>query len=81
MTIVWFYNDLNQAWWAQLKPEVQALLESRAWANDMSAFPNLGIFFQNRNAAGLPEQLNLLGHLWCYTVMEDAGATLLAFLK
>lgn len=85
VTIVWFYNDLNQGWKAHLCPEVQALLDSREWANDMSNFPNLGVFFQNRNAAGFPEllnytpqQINLLAHMWCYTVMQDAGETLLA---
>jgi hypothetical protein len=85
VTIVWFYNELNQGWKAQLAPAVQTLLESRQWDNDMSNFPNLGVFFQNRTAAGLPEllkftpqQINLLAHMWCYTVMHDAGDTLLA---
>lgn len=88
VTIVWFYNELNQGWKAQLAPEVQALLASRDWANDMSNFPNLGVFFQNRSAAGLPEllhftpqQINLLAHMGCYTVMHDAGDTLLALWK
>jgi hypothetical protein len=85
VNIVWFYNHLNQGWQAQLSPDVQALLANRERVNDMSNFPNLGVFFQNRNAAGMPEllhytlqQINLLGHMWCYTVMHDAGATLLA---
>jgi len=87
VTIVWLYNDLNQAWYQQLSPAVQALFTQDDPTNNLHNFPNYHIFLQNQNRAGLPQllnltatQINLLAHMHCYTVMHDAGATLLALL-
>ncbi len=85
VTVIWFYNDLNQAWWEKLPPSVQALFQVDDPTNRLSNFPNYNIFAQNSDQAGLPQllnltpqQINLLAHMWCYTVMHDAGETLQA---
>ena len=78
--VVWFYNDLNQRWHDQLRPEVQALLRSEDPGNSLHNFPNYDIFAQNRGPTGLPillhltaQQINLIAHMWSYTVTADAG--------
>lgn len=84
VTVVWFYNDRNQEWYKQLPAAVQALFTQADPTNDLGNFPNYDIFAQNKNRAGLPQllnltpqQINLIAHMHCYTVMHDAGATLL----
>ena len=46
----------------------------------MKSFYNLKTYFQNQSTAGIPQllqytpqQINLLAHMWTYTVMDDAG--------
>ena len=66
---------------------MQALFTQDDPTNDLGNFPNYDIFAQNKNRAGLPQllnltpqQINLIAHMHCYTVMHDAGATLLGLL-
>lgn len=88
VTVVWFYNERNQEWYNQLPAEVQALFNQNDPTNDLRNFPNYHIFSQNTNRAGLPQLLNLtpqqihlIAHMHCYTVMHDAGETLLGLLS
>lgn len=87
VTVLWFYNDLNHDWYQQLPAAVQALFTQADPTNDLGNFPNYDIFLQNKNRSGLPQllnltpqQINLIAHMHCYTVMHDAGATLLGLL-
>lgn len=79
VTIVWFYNDINQEWKSKLSPPVQELLNSEEPTNYLANFPNYRTVGQNNNLSGLPEilqltaqQINLLAHMSCYTVMSVA---------
>lgn len=80
VTIMWFYNDLNPNWQRRLSPQVQTLLSSTDPTNYMANFPNYQTFLQNQSGSGIPQllqytpqQINLLAHMWTYTVMEDAA--------
>lgn len=80
VTVMWFYNELNPNWQRRLSSQVQALLASTDPTNYLANFPNLKTYFQNHSPAGIPqllqytpEQINLLAHMWTYTVMDDAG--------
>jgi hypothetical protein len=79
VTVVWFYNDINQGWHDKLPPEVQTLLKSSEPTNRMDNFPHFKTAAQNQTDDGIPqvlqytpEQINLLAHMSCYTVMHDA---------
>lgn len=83
VTIVWFYNSLNQEWRERLPPEVQALLESNDPMNNLANFPHYETFNQNRSEAGTPElfslrpeQVGLLAHMWSYNLTVDAAGDL-----
>lgn len=80
VTVMWFYNELNPNWKRRLSSQVQALLASTDPTNYLANFPNLKTYFQNQSAARIPQllqytpqQINLLAHMWTYTVMDDAG--------
>lgn len=79
VTVMWFYNELNSNWKRRLSSQVQTLLTSTDPTNYLANFPNLKTYFQNQSTAGIPQllqytpqQINLLAHMWTYTVMEDA---------
>ena len=79
VTIVWFYNDINQEWQSKLSPSVQELLRSEEPTNYLANFPHYKTVGQNNNLSGVPqlmqltaEQINLLAHMSCYTVMSVA---------
>ena len=75
--VAWFYNDLNQAWKDGLSAPVRGLLAGGDPRNYLRNFPNYKTVFQNKDAVGIDElllltaeQINLLAHMWCYTVTE-----------
>lgn len=85
VTVVWFYNDVNQEWKNQLTPSVLELLNSGDSdpTNNMKNFPNYDTISQNKGPHGVPqllqltaEQINLLAHMSCYTVTNNAGETI-----
>ncbi|NEO98624.1 MAG: hypothetical protein F6K58_08080 [Symploca sp. SIO2E9] len=78
VTIVWFYNDINQEWKNKISDSgVKELLESNNPENFFGNFPNYKTTFQNKSDLGIPEilkltpqQVNLLAHMTCYTVIN-----------
>ena len=87
-TVMWFYNDVNPNWQRRLSSRIQTLLTSTEPTNYMANFPNFKTYFQNHSESGIPqilqytpEQINLLAHMWAYTVMEDAGEMIQALKK
>lgn len=85
VTVVWFYNDVNQEWKNQLPPSVIDLLNSGDSdpTNNMENFPNYDTVSQNKGPHGVSqllqltaEQINLLAHMSCYTVTDSAGETI-----
>lgn len=85
VTVVWVYNDMNWGWHDKLPPEIQTLLKSNEPTNRMDNFPHFKTTAQNQTDDGLPqilqytpEQINLLAHMSCYTVMHDAKQILLS---
>ncbi|MGB0388775.1 MAG: hypothetical protein ACPGWR_28480 [Ardenticatenaceae bacterium] len=85
VTVVWFYNDLNENWRNKLSPDVQALLNSSDPTNRMDNFPHFRTIGQNQTDDGIPEllhyspqQVNLLAHMWCYNIMHEAKDLLLS---
>lgn len=75
--VIWFYNDLNLEWRNKLAEPVQRLLAGTDPRNYLLNFPNYKTVFQNEDALGIDElllltaeQINLLAHMWCYTVVE-----------
>ena len=88
VTVVWFYNELNENWLNKLSPEVQSLLKSTDPTNRMDNFPFFASPVQNQTDDGVPqllyyspEQINLLAHMWCYNIMHDAKEILLSLNK
>ncbi|MDM8532656.1 hypothetical protein QUF63_15915, partial [Anaerolineales bacterium HSG25] len=84
VTVVWFYNDLNENWHSKLSPEVQTLLTSTDPTNRMDNFPFFGTINQNKTDEGIPqflyysaEQINLLAHMWSYNISQEAKDVLL----
>jgi hypothetical protein len=85
VTVMWFYTSLNQNWYEQLPDEVKVLFQQDNPTGNLSNFPNYETFNQNTNEAGVPEifhlqpeQINLMAHMWQYTVQHEAGGQLQA---
>ncbi len=85
VTVVWFHEDRSQRWFDELPESVRLLFESADPANDLRNFPHFDGVAQNRNQLGIPQlfqltpvQINLLAHICCDIVRQDAGAQLLA---
>jgi hypothetical protein len=87
VTVTWFYNDINAEWKSQLSPSVQGLLNSTDKTNYLLNFPNYKTVCQNKDRLGIDElllltsqQINLLAHMWCYTVI-NAGQAIRSLLR
>jgi hypothetical protein len=68
--IVWLYNDLNQRWYNQLPSDVQAAIQNQWTIYPLYNLPNFWTVGQNYGMLlyYTPEQINLLAHMWAYTV-------------
>ena len=86
--IVWFYNSPIKPWVAKLQPDVAAVLGQTKATDNFENFPNLSTEKQNTYSfdgydTGIPnpahltaEQINLLAHMWAWTVKEYVSANL-----
>jgi hypothetical protein len=68
--VFWLYNDLNQRWYNALQAPVQNAIQDRSADYPLWNLPAFYTVFQN---TGLllwysPEQINLLAHMWAYSV-------------
>ena len=75
--IFWIYNDRNMVWMNKLRPAVVALFKNAGLQN----FPNYSTTFQNEYELLYlaPRQVNLLAHMWAYTVSEGLKESGYAF--
>lgn len=79
VTVVWLYNQKIAKWVSQLQPDVQQFLTSTSKRNYMANFPNYETVFQNKDLIGIPElllltpeQVNLIGDMWTWAILEIA---------
>ena len=84
VTIVWFYNEVNQRWLEKLPGEVRDMLTRSDPMNRLDNFPFFKTTGQNHSKHGLPqllyyspEQINLLADMWSYNITHDARDALL----
>ena len=70
--IFWLYNDWNRSWHDQLQPEVKQLFAEWNPIDYLENFPNYATVGQNDGELLYltPRQINLLAHMWCYTMLE-----------
>ena len=70
--LFWIYNDRNAAWVDALPSPVRALLSGTDPNNYLDNFPNYATVLQNADELLLltRRQINLLAHMWAYTVRE-----------
>jgi len=70
--IFWLYNDWNESWLGQLQPEVKQLFAEWNPIDYLENFPNYATVGQNDGELLYltPRQINLLAHMWCYTMLE-----------
>lgn len=88
VTVIWVYNDRNPEWYSRLPAPIQALLNQSTPTNRLDNFPHFDTIGQNESDAGLPqvlcytpEQVNLLAHMWSYTVVTDVAEEVAAQLE
>jgi hypothetical protein len=70
--IFWLYNDWNMAWYTQLPLDVKNLFTSWNPFDYLGNFPNYATVGQNDGELLYltPRQINLLAHMWCFTVLQ-----------
>jgi hypothetical protein len=70
--IFWLYNDWNEAWHDQLQPSVKQLFTRWNPFDYLGNFPNYATVGQNDGELLylMPRQINLLAHMWCYTMLQ-----------
>jgi hypothetical protein len=70
--IFWIYNDWNESWYKRLPSNVKRLFKKDDPSNRLTNFPNYDTFFQNEDEVIhlTRRQVNLLAHMWCYTMQN-----------
>ncbi|MGD0050263.1 MAG: hypothetical protein ABSD03_00380 [Vulcanimicrobiaceae bacterium] len=68
--VFWLYNDLNQRWYDALQAPVQNAIQDRSAQYALWNLPAFYTVFQNPPSLlwYSPEQVNLLAHMWAYSV-------------
>jgi len=79
--IFWVYNDRNEAWFNELSGNVQDLFTDSDPFDYLGNFPHYATVFQNDGELLYltPRQVNLLAHMWSFTVQRGFESTGRAF--
>jgi hypothetical protein len=75
------YNDRNEAWFNELSGDVQELFTDHDPFDYLGNFPNYATVLQNDGELLYltPRQVNLLAHMWSFTVQRGFESTGRAF--